>query len=118
MALVPWPTDTAELAAATARVKQALLADDVPDAVIQGWAGAGAELVQRYAPDAPDAIKDEALIRISGYLKSQPKAPQQSVTVGPMTASYTTSALSAARNSGAYALLSPYKIRRAGVIGT
>ncbi|MDE0335406.1 MAG: hypothetical protein OXI64_10645 [Defluviicoccus sp.] len=61
--------------------------------------------VERYAPDARDAMKNEAGIRMAGYLLDQPPAP-----TGDMHAA-------AMRNSGAMALLNPYKIRRGGSIG-
>ena len=59
---------------------------------------ASTELVQRYAPDAPDAVLDEAVVRLSGYLFDMPNAPGG--------ARYT----NALRNSGAAGLLSLWRV--------
>ena len=73
------------------------------------------ELVVHYAPDAPDAMHNEAAIRAAGWLAERPAAASGE-TVGPLSASYAPGQHSALRHSGAMALLSPYKVRRAGVI--
>ena len=74
------------------------------------------ELVERYAPGAPDVIKREAAIRCAGWLSEAPSAGVRSETAGPFSTDYTPSMTSALRHSGAMALLSPRKVRRAGVI--
>ena len=65
-------------------------------------------LVMKYAPDAPEAIKNESILRICGYfaearfggfVSSQTKIPPSSHAA-------------AFRNSGAQALVSPWKKRR------
>ena len=61
-------------------------------------------IVERYAPDAPPEIKDEAAIRIAAYLFDAPPAPSGHGHANALT------------NSGAGALLSSWKVRRAGVI--
>ena len=77
------------------------------------------ERVTRYAPLAPSVIKNESAIRFSGYLNGSDFGGVASETIGPQTTSYTspTHNASAFRSSGAEALLSPYKVRRAGAIG-
>ena len=69
-------------------------------------------IVEKYAPDAPEAIKNESYIRICGYMSeskygafvsNQVKVPPQSHAAF-------------FRNSGAQALISPWKKRRAGRI--
>ena len=62
--------------------------------------GAGMALIDRYAMSAPDGIKDLALIQLAQYLYDAPVAQRR----------FTTSAL---RESGASALLSPYRAHRA-----
>lgn len=62
------------------------------------------EMVTREAPLAPESIRDEARIRLAGWLYDAP----------PVAFSGVRSALSA---SGAGALLAPYRKRRAGVLG-
>ena len=59
--------------------------------------------VVRHVPDAPDAIHNEAAIRLAAYLYDMPNAGRG--------ASYA----NALRNSGSAAILLPYRIHRAGV---
>ena len=73
-------------------------------------------IVEDYAVSAPSELQDEATIRLSGYLASTPWGAAQSETVGPMTISYQSNDAAAFRNSGAAALLTRYRIRRAGAI--
>ena len=77
-----------------------------PEAVVLGRIAATASaLVVAEAPDAPDAIHNEAYVRVAGWLYDTD--PTVRSAGGP----------SALRASGAAALLSGYRIRRAGVIG-
>ena len=73
-------------------------------------------LVTRFAPDAPDAIANEGAIRTAGWLAEQPAAAIRAETEADISTSYAPSMQSALRHSGAMALLSPWKIRRAGAI--
>ena len=73
-------------------------------------------LVNRYAPDAPDAMRREAVIRCAGWLLEAPSAGVRRSSTGPIDTAYTPAATGALRSSGAMALLSPWKVRRAGVI--
>ena len=73
-------------------------------------------LIDRYAPDAPDAVSNEAAIRCAGWLTEQPHAAVRSETIGDIATSYAPSMQSALRHSGAMALLSPWRVRRAGAI--
>ena len=74
-------------------------------------------LVERFAPDAPDAIQNEAVIRCAGWLIEAPAGPFRSESTGDVRSGFDTSrALSALRHSGAMGLLSPWKARRAGAI--
>ena len=61
-------------------------------------------MVLEYAPGAPDAIHDEAYVRLAAWLYDAD--PSGSTPGGPQ----------ALRSSGAASLLSPYKVRRGGVI--
>ena len=58
-----------------------------------------ATMVRKFAPDAPAAIADEAVVRLACYLFDVP-ASDVKFTQSPM------------RHSGAGALLSPYRVRR------
>ena len=74
-------------------------------------------LVDRYAPDAPVAVKDEATIRCAGWLAQAPRGGQRREDQGDISTSYTPASTGALRSSGAMSLLSPWKIRNAGTIG-
>ena len=75
------------------------------------------ELVQGYAVDAPESVQNEAVIRCAGYLAQQPSDARRSTSVGGIESSWAATHTSALRHSGAMALLSPFKARRAGAIG-
>ena len=60
------------------------------------------EAVTQHAPHAPDAVQNEAAIRLAGYLFDQPFAGRGD------------SYANALRNSGAARMLLPYRIHRAG----
>ena len=75
------------------------------------------EMVSQYAPDAPTAILNEAVIRVCGYLAQQPSDARRESTTGGISTGWAPTHTSALRHSGAMSLLSPWKIRRAGAIG-
>ena len=117
MALSPWParTATASLAAAISALGAALGEDD--DHVTARLGATAAALVERYAPDAPDPVKDEAVIRTAGWLRQAPSYGARSEAEGEISTTFSPSMTGALRASGAMALLSPWKVRRAGVVG-
>ena len=73
-------------------------------------------LVERYAPAAPVAVQNEAAIRICGYLSQQPESAQRSDRLGDVETQWQPGNVSALRHSGAMALLTFWKVRRAGGI--
>ena len=75
-----------------------------------------AALVLEYAPHAPDAVANEATIRLGGYLAQSDYGAIRSETIGPRSISYNMNHSAMFRNSGAQALLTRWKIRRAGLI--
>ena len=75
------------------------------------------EAVERYAPDAPSATQNEAVIRCAGWLAEQPTAAVRSESVGDVSTAFAPSHASALRHSGAMALLSLWKVRRGGAVG-
>ena len=75
-----------------------------------------AALVDRYAPGAPDAISNEAAVRCAGWLAEQPGASVRGETMGDISTSWAPTMHSALRHSGAMALLTAWKVRRAGAI--
>ena len=58
--------------------------------------------VIKWAPDAPDVVHDEAVIRLAGYAMDRPTASRGSPYSNVL------------RNSGAASALLPYRIHRAG----
>ena len=76
------------------------------------------EAVPEYAGLAPINISNEAAIRVgAGWLFSHPSDGLNTNTIGDLTARFSGgSMLSPLRYSGAMALLSPYKERRAGAL--
>ena len=75
-----------------------------------------AALVTRYAPDAPDAIQGEAILRVSGWLSEAPASGVRSESIGDISTTFSPMATGALRASGGMALLSPWKVRRGGSI--
>ena len=79
--------------------------------------GVAVALVERYAPEAPEAVANEAAIRCAGWLEEAPHGPVRSERTGEIATGFDGArAQSALRGSGAMALLSPWKVRRAGAI--
>lgn len=115
--LSPWPTSPAATAAAVACLKAAIADEGEADEMIVRVGSAAAARVEREAPGAPAAVKSEATIRLAGYLYSSDFGAIRKETIGPREVEYVTNHANAWRNSGAAALLAPWKIRRAGVIG-
>lgn len=62
-------------------------------------------VIERNAPDAPDVIKSEAIVRLVGYLYDVP------------TVARGTALANSFGNSGAAAILLPYRVQRAGSVG-
>ena len=111
MALSPWPTAQAEIEAATTTLAAAIGASES----VAGRLGpVVAALVERYAEHAPDAVKDEAVIRSAGWLNAS-KPGLRKVNVSNIDIEFSVGQ-SALRLSGSMSLLSPWKVRRAGRI--
>lgn len=72
--------------------------------------------VLRYAPLAGDPQHNEAVIRICGYLAESNFGGIQAEAFGPQTITFVSPGRSPLRASGALAILSPYRRRRAGAI--
>lgn len=74
-------------------------------------------MVEKYAPGAPNELKNEAVVRLSGYMaatESSGYGAFRSVDVGGVSLGTQHVHGPMLRNSGAAALLSPWKVRRAG----
>ena len=86
---------------------------------LDGLMQVAAALVEREAPAAPQAVKNECVIRVAGYLRQSDFGGVKSESsVGGRTVEYfPTNGALAFRNSGAKGMLSPWKRRRARAIG-
>ena len=73
-------------------------------------------LVERHAPNAPEAVQNEAAIRCAGWLAQAPSSGLRHYQIGAAISTFTPSMTSAVRHSGAAGLLSPWKVRRAGAV--
>ena len=80
------------------------------------YLGVASALVDRYADTAPDAVSNEAVIRASGWLNSQPKTGAVSESQGDVKTDYLFEAHGCLRHSGSMSLLSPFKQRHAGAV--
>ena len=75
------------------------------------------ELVQDYAPDAPESLQTEAAIRCAGWInQASGYGYIREGSTGDLTVAYSTSQKNALYHSGAAALLTRSKQRRAGAI--
>ena len=75
-------------------------------------------MVQRYAPSAPQAIRDEAAIRLAGWLAGASYDNITSETsVGPDTIQYQVGSQNLMIRTGAGSLLTRWRVRRGGAIG-
>ena len=111
LALVPWPTIYAEVKTDRAKLAEAVGCSGP----VAGRLGpVVAALVERYAVGAPEAVKSEAVIRAAGWLYSN-RPGIRKVGVSNIDIEFK-GGQSALRHSGAMALLSGFKIRRAGKI--
>ena len=84
-----------------------LPADSDLSGLIDRLIGASVQVCARFVgSNAPNEVADEAVVRLAGYIFDSPEAPMGTGFAG------------AFRNSGAMALLSPWKKRRAGALAS
>ena len=115
--LSPWPPTTS---AATRQAARDCLEDSLPeegldDDRLDALGEAASAVIERFAPDAPQAVKNESVIRLAGYLLARKARAMQSVSVGSIRVNFrepkfTNNLFDA---SGARALLLPWRTRRA-----
>ena len=115
--LSPWPTSSAAVALAAARTCLGDALGLTDESTLDRLGSTAAALVERYAPDAPQPVKNEATIRAAGWMREQPSAAVRSESVGDISTSYAATHTSALRHSGGMALLTGWKQRRAGAVG-
>ena len=109
--LSPWPTTPVAQAAATTALAAAVGSSE---AVACRLGPVVAALVDRFASGAPAVVKSEAVIRAAGWLHSN-RPGLRKVGVSNIDIEFE-GGQSALRHSGAMALLSPFKVRRAGAV--
>lgn len=74
-------------------------------------------MVENYgATRADNNLLNEATLRVCGWLAAQPFASVRAEDTGGISTNYDTRQQSALRSSGAMAMLSPFRTRRAGAI--
>ena len=79
--------------------------------------GVAAELVCRFAPDAPTVVLQEAIFRCASWLLFANKGSIASSSSGPRTTEYAVGQTGALRHSpGPCRCSSPWKVRRAGAV--
>lgn len=133
MALSPYPASTAAVALAAARlVLREALGDPLPadfdpddedspqptisDARIDALGAAASAEVERFSPDAPNATRCEATLRLAAWLHVRQPRPYKSIGAGSVRLDYVIErnpSPNGLTNSGARALLEPWRVRRA-----
>ena len=88
--------------------------DDIPAA--ERLAEVGTAMVNRYAPEAPEVLRREAAIRVAGYFWASEYGGIRKDEIGPQSVEYTVNHAAVFRNCGAAALLTNWRVRRAGLI--
>ena len=114
-ALSPWPSTPAALTAARGCLGGAIGTDD--EATLDRLGSVATALVEREAPGAPQAIRNEAVIRMAGYLLQSDFGGVRSEQVGEVSFEHSPNHGMAFRHCGSRALLAPWRVRRAGVVG-
>lgn len=119
---LPWPSDpvptTEQYQAAGAALDVSVSTTPTVEekAQIDAIMGILSERIERYAPGAPLAIKREAAARYHGYVSEIEQPAGGDVQIGSLSQKPPYSHAAMFRYCGAAALLSPWRVRRAGVV--
>ena len=109
VALSPWP---AAPATAIVRLKAAVAGRAAEsDEAAAALGELAAARVEREAPEAPQAIRDEAVIRYAGYMAGADYGAIRAETIGPQSVDYKVSHGNAWRSCGAAGLLAPWRVQ-------
>ena len=118
----PWPAEpvgnagpSAELVAARAALRELIKATLSDDRVDTLGATASA-LVERFAPSAPQVVRNEAALRAAAYMHAREPRAMQGVTTQTLTLTFARERFynpNMLVNSGAASLLLPWRSRRA-----
>ena len=112
----PYPSATAAVARTAAReCLKGLIRETVSDERLDALGEAASAQVERFAPDAPQSIRNEAALRLAAWMHAREPRPVQGMTIGPVRMDFRERFYSpnAMVNSGARALLAPWRSRRA-----
>ena len=115
-ALSPWPTTPAALNAARMCLRNAIGTPGLSAERTDALGSTAAAIVERYAPAAPQAVKNEAVIRLAGWLRSSPPGDLVPTGAGGLEFTWRPAGRNALRNSGAAGLLAPWHRPRAMVL--
>ena len=117
--LSPFPPTTSAAArtAAITLIKSQCGGRAVADDIACRLGEAAAELVEGYAPSAPQSLKNEACIRWCGYAAQAQFGQVSQMSAGSLQQSFAATNADAFRRSGAAGLLTRYRVRRARAIG-
>ena len=85
------------------------LASGAPEAEVDQLLAAATALVLRYAPNAPDVLADEAVVRVAAWLAVTPTPAPISVDSDLRIDANSNSYHSAMRRSGAQDILAPWR---------
>ena len=113
MALTPWPTSPVALQAA---IDQLAAAIGSTAEIAERLGPVASALIEEYADGAPIPIKNEAVIRCSGWLFGSKPRGLTAIKFSGTDLEFSSTDASALRASGAMALLTRWKVRRAGKI--
>ena len=115
--LSPWPTSPVALANARVCLREALGGSALSDDRLDALGAAAAATVEAYAAAAPQVIKNEAVIRLAGWMNSEPATSMTNLDAGPVSITWRPAASRyALRLSGAMGLLSSFHRPRAIVL--
>lgn len=115
--LSPWPTTPAALAAARTCLRDAINASRLTDERADALGSTAAAMIEAHARGAPQPVKNEAVIRVAGWLQVSAKGDIVPREVGGIGFSWRpTIGRNALRQSGAMGLLAPWHKPRAMVL--
>ena len=122
-ALSPWPESVGDRNTALRELERHLKYPEIDIDIgeererLELVGEAAAAMVERYAPGAPQRLRDLGVVRVTQYILGRSGAATASISesIGDFshTLEFQSSMVSAMRASGAMAALSPFKIRRA-----
>ena len=116
--LSPWPAgdpDAFDPAEARAALQAVIGSEVLTDARLDALGAAASALVERFAPGAPPAIRNEAVLRLASYIHAREPKAAQMIQVAAMRFDFRERFYepSGLVNSGAASLLLPWRSRRA-----